>query len=212
MTQNKRGWKKAIQDRARKILNAAEFRTAIQGADDLFLRELIAIHPEAVDKIGVGVDYFEVRPNEWKSRTFWLVRFDGSATDFSFLKAITPSTPMQKFAHACREAVVNQILEFKRCAFELASTIACPITGEVVTWDTAHIDHDTPTFDEIMRQFAATRSDIEADVEPTHDGELTTYFREEATRALFAEFHRKRAVLRVVSRRANLSVLKRKSR
>lgn len=208
MGSKKRGWKKLVTDRARAILYAAVFRQPIEGDDDAFLRDLIALHSEAEQKIGSGIAHFEVRPNEWKSRTFWIVRCDGTETDFSFLKAITPPSPMQDFAKACRTAVVEQILDFKATSFAGVPVIVCPITGERVTRETAHVDHAEPwTFAALVEDFAKDR-DITDDVEQTHDGDLRTYFRDKSLANLFADFHRERASLRIVSRTANLSILR----
>jgi hypothetical protein len=208
-TSRKRGWKKIVSDRARSILNNNELRDPIIADDDLFLRDLISLHPESDKKVGVGVMYFEVRDNDWGGRTFWIVRKDLSETDFSFLKCLSEPTPMQNFRSACRRAVVEDILSFKRSMFTPFDVVFCPVTGEDLVWDTAHVDHAPPyTFDAIAREFAATRKDITDDVEPSHDGDLTTYFKDAETARVFREFHNARAKLRVVSIKANLSILK----
>lgn len=207
VTTRKRGWKKPILERARQILNGRLLGAPIEGDDDRFLRDLIALHPEAEAKIGCGVERFEVRGNEWNGRTFWLIRHDGTATDFSFIKALSPPSAFQDFAKACREAVVDQVIRFKTDALEGPGQV-CPITGEPITRANAHVDHSPPwTFDVLVRAFAEGR-DLAAEVEPTRDGDLRTYFRDPATREAFAGFHAERARLRIVSRWANLSVLR----
>lgn len=205
----KRAWKKLVGDRAREILNRATIGQPIAGDAESFLRDLVTLHPEAEDKIGCGIDRFEVRQNEWKGRTFWLVRLDGTETDFSFLKCLTPPTAEQDFAHACRCCVVDQILAFKNAIFDRSPSIECPVTGEALTRQTAHIDHAPPnTFRELVARFAAQIPDIRAAVKPTADGDLRTTFADPSVAARFSEFHRANATLRAVSRRANLSVLR----
>jgi hypothetical protein len=88
--------------------------------------------------------------------------------------------------------------------------MACPITGELVSRETCHIDHAPPwTFDAMVSEFAVGRGLLD-EVEPTADGRTTTRFRDGALSRAFAEFHRGLASLRVVSRKANLGVLRRK--
>lgn len=204
-----RGQKKCYIDRARSILRGRELFEPLACADEDFLAELIARHPDSLLKVGAGIDHFEVRPDGWGGRCFWIVRVDSTATDFSFLSCLKAPTPRQDFAAACRHAVVDQVLAFKELAFADTASLSCPVTGEPVTRETCHIDHAPPwTFDDIVTEFALGR-DLSADVEPTADGCTFTRFRDPATARAFAEFHAERAVLRVVSRRANLSILRR---
>jgi hypothetical protein len=57
------------------------------------LRGLLGHHTEYVAKIGVGIARFEVNINkeyEQVTRSFWIIRTDGSKDDFSFHHCITP--------------------------------------------------------------------------------------------------------------------------
>lgn len=51
--------------------------------DSAFIRDLIASHPEVADKVGPGIDHFEVRFYDYGTRGVCLVRVDGSAIDVS---------------------------------------------------------------------------------------------------------------------------------
>ena len=67
--------------------------------DDSITREL--------SKIGSGIERFERRINGqagYATPGFWVVRTDGSATDFSFYTAVrgTPKPRAHEFADACR--------------------------------------------------------------------------------------------------------------
>ena len=46
-----------------------------------------------------GIAHFEVRCNEFNS-SFWLVRTNGTSTDFSFKHCLTPRTPLYDFKQA----------------------------------------------------------------------------------------------------------------
>ena len=52
------------------------------------LHALLQRHPNAREKIGSGVDHFEVRLKEHGAKCFHVVRPDGSVVDFSIKKAV----------------------------------------------------------------------------------------------------------------------------
>lgn len=209
-TGTKRGWKKPLAARCKLILNWSLAGVPLDPDDDAFLRDLIERHPEAAQKIGAGISHFEVRRNEWNGRTFWLVRVDGTATDFSYVSCLTPPTPRTDFLKACRTAAVPSVIEAKNRIFDRVPSVNCPVSGEAITRETAHIDHAPPwTFKAISYAFEATLPELPG-VEPTADGETVTRFADPSVADAFRAFHDERAVLRAVSRTANLSILNRK--
>jgi hypothetical protein len=54
------------------------------------LSALLKHHTEYQEKVGVGIDYFEVMWNQYGTNSFQIVRTDGSRDDFSFGHCITP--------------------------------------------------------------------------------------------------------------------------
>src|SRR5207247_325445 len=76
-------------------------------ADQEFLLDLLAMHPESGEKIGEGVDHFEVRKNG-STVGFWIVRSDGSDVDFSFYKCLRAPSHEEEVRGAMRAAVVEQ--------------------------------------------------------------------------------------------------------
>src|SRR5277367_3562126 len=83
--------------------------------EDQFLRDLLALHQDAVQKIGVGISHFTVSKDpEWgTTRHFVAVRVDGSSTDFSFDKCLTGKDEEGDVLGAMRDAVKGQVLAFK---------------------------------------------------------------------------------------------------
>lgn len=69
-----------------------------QRVSDIDAYDLIALlerHDEKYDKVGVGIDYFEVNkpPSEnppFSSKCFYIVRVDGSKIDFSIKHCLKP--------------------------------------------------------------------------------------------------------------------------
>ncbi|MFA1538596.1 DCL family protein [Actinomadura monticuli] len=96
--------KSAVQAKCREILakypgdpNAVPAGSErIAGPDDVeFIEALIASHPDVEEKIGVGIDHFEVRYYDYGTRAVCLVRIDGSDTDISLPWAVKhlPTSP-----------------------------------------------------------------------------------------------------------------------
>ena len=202
--------KKAAGDFIREILYRYPIGARISNADSRVLLDLLTLHREAEQKIGVGVEFFTVEQN-MSTRGFWLTRTDGSRTDWSFLACLTPPTREAEAKAAFRTAIRDQIVEFRAC-IELGGLV-CPITGEALTGhDQIHIDHEIP-FETLLSRFLDEQSvQIDSiDVIPTRDGSTEHELRDDRIRSAWQRYHREHALLRAVSRRANLSVLRRRA-
>lgn len=197
-----------MANRAREILNSVDLWESLDGQSFEFILGLLRHHPLASEKIGSGVVRIEVRPACKGTRCFYAVRDDGTDTDFSIKTCLTHRTPFQDFRNACRSAVQDQIQQFKQTAFAGREAIPCAVSGQLVTWNTCHVDHEKPSFDALAQEFAVGRNLI-TEVAPTEDGATETRFKEQATEEAFQLFHQARAKLRVVSKVVNLSYLRR---
>lgn len=205
--------KKQIEQHMRAILERTEVGSELQGDDLAFVEALLQHHHRAKQKLGAGIAAIRVDLNtEWKAwKMLTLVRCDGSETDFSYRACIYPRNKLQEFQEACRQAVVPDILEFKRQYYadhaDEFNQIRCPVTNQIVGWDESHIDHDLPwPFREIVKAYCIERgAQIETiDLDGDEDGACQYQFRDAAIRDDFREFHGQRAQLRVLSKEANL--------
>jgi hypothetical protein len=204
--------KKAAGDAVRQILYAYPIGATLSDDHAQFIADVLELHAERDQKIGVGIVSFQVEQNEG-SRGFWLTRTDGTRTDFSFLSCLTPRTPEADARAAFRSEVRDQIAKFRADAFAGTILMACPITGELIRQaSSAHVDHFNPTFDELLKSFIPNEALASVQVIPTSDGETETRLADRVIATRWAEFHRMHAHLRIVSRRANLSLLRRKSK
>jgi hypothetical protein len=68
----------------RQMLYRYELGDKVSANDAEVLKVLVAMHPEAADKIGVGIKSFSVRSADYGTRCFWVNRNDGSTEKFSF--------------------------------------------------------------------------------------------------------------------------------
>ncbi len=72
----------------RQILNKYTLNSRLNAEDEKFLRSALERHPEHEQKVGSGVDYFEVRAADYGTRCFWVVRVDGSVERFSYKSCV----------------------------------------------------------------------------------------------------------------------------
>lgn len=71
------------------MLNRYAIGDRISHSDAIESTALIERHQEVIEKIGVGIDHFEVRSPPvdsppFSKRCFWIIRVDGEAIDFSY--------------------------------------------------------------------------------------------------------------------------------
>ena len=127
----------------------------ISPTDDHLLFELIQRHPEAEDKIGVGIkSFFRVRSLEFSSSCFHLIRHDGSRTDFSYKSCVTSTSPTleQYFYKACRNSITPRLHTDKEKIFK-NELVHCFGTGEKITFEESEYRHTKPLFRELVSDF-----------------------------------------------------------
>lgn len=81
----------------REMLNKYPMGARVSDADAADLTALLKLHTERKEKIGVGIDHFEVNkpPADappFSKRCFWLIRTDGSRIDVSYTHCLKPKT------------------------------------------------------------------------------------------------------------------------
>lgn len=167
---------------------------------------------------GAGqISHFERRLNTgtgWSTSGFWVVRQDGTETDFSYIDAVNgkPKGLSQDFYSACRQAVAPDLILAKKQAFaqygDDQGQIEYEMTGKMVTFEDAHLDHAWPYFSHIVGGFRAARGwarDIPVGIiSAPADGQTTATFLDSTVADAFRTFHHDQAVLRILSREANL--------
>lgn len=62
----------------------------VNATDQDDLLELLKRHPDATEKIGIGVDHFEVQEADYDTQCFRVVRIDGTWERFSFHVCVAP--------------------------------------------------------------------------------------------------------------------------
>ncbi|MBR0683353.1 DCL family protein [Roseomonas eburnea] len=62
----------------------------VSADDEADLAELLKRHPQADEKIGCGIDHFEVQEADYDTQCFRVVRTDGTWERFSFHVCVAP--------------------------------------------------------------------------------------------------------------------------
>ena len=205
--------KTALTNRCREILCRFSPGEQLSADDEMFMRGVLKLHVDAEEKHGAGIKNLWVRPDDWGKQCFEIERVDGTRTDFSFIACVSYGSAESDLKQAMRATIRYQILAFKRDAFGNKTHLTCPVTGETVTQETCHIDHETPGFDVIASLWLqGTGLDLaQIALSGFGDGEMTKWIVDDDIRERWQTFHLEHAKLRVVSVRANLSVLRKAS-
>lgn len=84
----------------------------------------------------------------------------------------------------------------------------CAISGEVLSWDDAHVDHAPPVFITLADRWTLLAGGYPViTLTPTADGQIGRTLTATDAQS-WADFHRANAHLRIVSSLANLSLLR----
>ncbi len=170
--------------------------------DAALLVDLLHRHPDAERKIGAGIARFYITDNEWGRKAIRLSRVDGSDEDFSWRKCIDNPSRKSVLHSALRNEVEGQIKLFKLSAFRSSDIILCPILNIEMRWGSSHVDHVAPdTFDVLATSF------LEG-AEPELTGKEKKRLADREIARRWQLYHACHAKLRVISARANLSVVK----
>lgn len=164
-------------------------------------------------KVGVGIDYFERRLNRgegYSSPGFWVIRVDGTETDFSCPKAVkgVPATILERYYDACRAAIGADLAAAKQRQFDHFSDpdgkIICDVSGVPVTLSQAQLRHARPYFGKIVGDFRElkgwSKDDLATRLTTSADAQISPTFLEKEDAEAFRFFHHAKAVLHIVSK------------
>lgn len=196
---------------AQDIIRRYGFNQPLYGRDFDFMMSLIARHPRATEKIGAGVAQIVIRkhPVYHASKTLWIIRKDGTTIDFSYQKCIEgENSKLNSFLSAARQAVSQEMHEYKTRYFNGASFAACQLSGEKMMFRDAHVDHLPPVFDDIAKAFIREYA-IDLD-SITYVGGIGKTFADTTLVQQWQHFHRQRANLRVIKATLNIQIGKHK--
>lgn len=220
--ENGRSWasQRAAEDHFRNIRDRyGPGKTVTSHADHDDLLALIRRHDLLVadgpSKEGVGVERFETRTNVTNGgRTvgFWIVRIDGSETDFSFIRAVAGAARSGEgqLMDACRGAVIDDLHTARIAHFAANSDkngcIECEVTGRLIAERESGFDYVGRRFADIVVDWMSAMGWSDGPppsvLNAPGDAQTTTVFRDQSVANDFRRFHRRNARVRIVDRSA----------
>jgi hypothetical protein len=205
--------KSALTERIKGILHSYKAGEYLNSPDFYFMRDLLDQHPEAEQKIGVGVaKIFVDTAGMYSTKCFHVLRRDGTKTDFSYSECLAETSHKNKVRRAFRFSVDPYILDFKMQRFGNGEKAYCPDTGEVLSLLTTHVDHVAPkTFDNLVSAFieAEKTSFDDIAISPNLDNQVGDRLANQDLERRWIDYHNANAILELVSHAANLSIRKR---
>lgn len=181
-------------------------RRIVDPQEVAFLQDLLKLHPRSEKKRGVGIRGFRVAADSQMGVCFWVDRIDGTSTDFSFNECLSGGNRWADFRAAARKAVLDQVLDFKMKNLVYGET-RCAASGALLEPGSTHVDHEAPrTFEVLLDEFL-TETGLDWNsvrVSSGVDGSTVKEFLDSRLRESWSQFHRERAVLRLVTRTENL--------
>lgn len=192
------------------ILNAYDFGEELNTKDFNDIMDLLETHPKVKEKIGVGIDKVRVGKVQYNTKSFELLRIDGSIEYFSYTKRINaPKTNFTKFREACRQAIQNDLRSVKLEYFQKHSKngqVKCQESKELAKFEELNVDHRQPnTFSVIVDRFIElNKLDIEKIEYIQVDGGPNE-LKNEKLKQDFSKYHQDKANLRIVKKDLNLS-------
>jgi len=201
--------KGALVDAIRSINNTSALNQPMRQEDQEFLLDVLRYHHDWHAKSGAGVQHLEVRMNEGtfgSTRGLYIRRVDGSEVDISWVVALKPGGKSSHKESACA-AARREILDQTLAARKEQEGGNCSLCGLPLI-DKTHVDHMHPnTFDSIFSDFLLSEGIAYQDVDVADMG-IYAVFADKALSKRWQEFHRDRAVLRLIHAHENLSITK----
>lgn len=152
---------------------------------------------ESIKFVYVGKDIYGYR--------CFFVKLHEGVDSFSIKKCINSKDDSNfvKFQQACRNAVIDQIIHFKK-SNKVNGRFISAISEEIIPEDKVHVDHKYQFLNMVEDFISKYHIDIDS-TEFNSDIPMSMTFKKEEINKQFYDFHKTYAVLRIVSETENLS-------
>jgi Protein of unknown function (DUF3223) len=209
--------KKSLLEHCHGVLHRYEIGARVTEDDAAFLLLLLERHHERDQKVGAGLSHFTVATALPAGRCFLIHRIDGTVTDFSFNKCISPPAIDQRLHAALRLEIDEHVkLAKKRFFIEhsgLDGRVACNQSGQSISFEEAHADHALPlsfwvlaeTFLQATNILTGTPLD-ETLLAPLADQQFGRPLARRWLAEKWRQFHNKLAHIQIVTRQVNLKL------
>ena len=204
--------KEKLENYIKFILRNQSVGTFLEGKYLDVMMDVLKNHENYESKAGKGSYKIGVRvcPINPRNRQFFILREDGTDTDFSYLKAIRPNSKATKVKKALRGLVSQQALDYKTKYFEdnadSRGYCVCPSTGLKIKYTNSHLDHYPTQFDQIVNDWCGLQGiTLESiDLLPTEDNDTFAKLVDSGLTESFYNYHLDVAEYRVVLDKVNM--------
>lgn len=185
------------------ILNSYNQTQELHNTDFIDIRDLY-LYDKKLNDIQIKKIIVDKHTKYKSTKCFYVILIDDTKEIFSYRLAVNGSlSNEQLFNNACRESISKRLKSLKKKVFK-TQPVKCAISAKELKWEESHIDHKNPlTFSVIVKAFI-TMNNIDIDKIDYVDNDGIMSFKEENLSIKFDEFHKKMAVLRIVSKEENL--------
>jgi len=202
-------YKKDVIAHFKNILNSYNSKESLNKEDFKDVLSLLEIHPNAEEKVGVGIKQIIVDETRYKTKCFNAIRVDSSCEIFSYIKCINGNlSPSTKFSKTCRDVILDDLRLVKLSFFKGNSKkgqVKCQETGKLSFWEELNVDHRQPnTFSVIVDRFIELHRIDLSSVKYIESIDNIYSFKDNALSEKFREYHKEKANLRLVRKDKNL--------
>ena len=207
--ENEFATKKDALNHFKTILNSYEFGENLNKKDLNDILSLLETHPKVKEKIGVGIENVRISKLKYNTKSFELIRKDGSTEYFSYTKRINaPKTNFTKFREACRQTIQEDLRNVKLSYFDKFSVkgqVKCQESGELAKYEDLNVDHRQPnTFSVIVDRFVELNNLELENIEYLQIDGGPNELKDDKLKQNFRKYHQAKANLRIVNKSLNL--------
>lgn len=203
--------KTTLKDYCKFVLNNSELNVMLSGEWKNVLFDVLRMHEDFHDKtkgqgFQIGVRVCPINP---RNRQFYILRDDGTDTDFSYYKAISSKSKESYIKETLRVAIKDQTVEFKNDYFsrnqDSRGYVVCPETGLKMKKKDSHLNHYPKQFDEIVKEWVNINGLSSEDIVlvPPPDNGTAWFMEDEVLLKSFQDYHQQQAQYRVVLNKVN---------
>lgn len=178
----------------------------LTGKDDAVIRAALQRHPGCSEKVGLGIRRIGIYRNgkTLSGHGFGVERVDGTVEQFSYRNCFDANRRdnRDRVSEAFRQAVRTAILTWRDNTFNKHDgKVLCPIVGTRVDPKCCHVDHTSPSFAELVKEFLSSEGldTDEIGVEIAHGAQVEAVISDIEIRKRWIRFHNSRVSLRIVS-------------
>lgn len=195
--------KKEALEYYKNILNSYNQTEELRNADFTDIRDLY-LYEKKKNDIQLKKIIVDKHTKYKSTKCFYVILTDNTQEIFSYRLAVNGSlSNEQLFNNACRESISQRLKSFKKKVFK-NRPVKCAISTKELEWEESHIDHKNPlTFSVIVKAFV-TMNNLDVNKIDYVENDGIVSFKEKNLSISFDEFHKKMAVLRIVSKEENL--------